>query len=119
MNDHEKINYVEFPAKDMEATKNFFARVFGWSFVDYGPDYTTFSDQGIAGGFFKSDLSASTDKGSALIVFYSRELEQTRAKIEQAGGAIIKPVFSFPGGRRFHFGDPNGNEYAVWSDTGA
>lgn len=92
MNDHEKINYVEFPAKDMEATKTFFARVFGWSFVDYGPDYTTFSDQGIAGGFFKSELSASTDKGSALIVFYSRELEQTRAKIEQAGGAIIKPV---------------------------
>jgi len=117
MSNHEKINYIEFPAKNMEATKAFFARVFGWSFIDYGADYTAFSNQGIDGGFFKSDLSASTDKGSVLIVFYSNHLEQTQAKIEQAGGSIIKPVFSFPGGRRFHFGDPSGNEYAVWSDT--
>ena len=117
MNNHEKINYVEFPAKDMAATRTFFARVFGWSFVDYGPDYTTFSNEGLDGGFFKSDLNASTSNGSALIVFYSNNLEQTQAKIEKAGGSIIKPVFSFPGGRRFHFGDPNGNEYAVWSDT--
>ena len=117
MNNHEKINYVEFPAKDMEATRTFFAKVFGWSFVDYGPDYTTFSNEGLDGGFFKSDLNASTSNGSALIVFYSNNLEQTQVKIEKAGGSIIKPVFSFPGGRRFHFGDPNGNEYAVWSDT--
>jgi predicted enzyme related to lactoylglutathione lyase len=114
---HEKINYVEFPAKDIEATKAFFAKVFGWSFTDYGPEYTAFSNEGLDGGFFKSDLSSSADKGSALIVFYSQTLEQTRAKIEGAGGAIIKPTFSFPGGRRFHFSDPNGNEYAVWSEA--
>jgi predicted enzyme related to lactoylglutathione lyase len=119
MNEHEKINYVEFPAKDIEATKAFFAAVFGWSFVDYGPDYTAFSNEGIDGGFFKSELTSSTTNGGALIVFYSKELEQTQLKIMNAGGTTIKPIFSFPGGRRFHFGDPNGNEYAVWSDLNA
>ncbi len=116
MNEHEKINYVEFPAKDLAATKAFFTEVFGWSFVDYGPDYIAFSNEGLDGGFFKSDLTVSTDKGSALIVFYSQGLEQTQSKIKKAGGNIIRPIFSFPGGRRFHFSDPNGNEYAVWSD---
>ena len=116
MNIHEKINYVEFPAKDIEKAKSFFTTVFGWSFIDYGPDYTAFSDEGIDGGFFKSDLSISTEKGSALIVFYSKDLEKTLTKIESAGGSIVKPIFTFPGGRRFHFVDPNNNEYAVWSD---
>jgi len=117
MNEHEKINYVEFPAKDMAATKAFFTAVFGWSFTDYGPEYTAFSNQGIDGGFFKSSLTATSDNGSALIVFYSENLEQTLAKITHAGGTIIKPIFKFPGGRRFHFCDPNPNEYAVWSDV--
>ncbi len=116
MNEHEKINYIELPAKDIDAAKNFFTEVFGWSFVDYGPAYTAFSNAGIDGGFFKSKLTVSTDNGSALIVFYSKDLEQTQSKIENAGGTVIKPIFPFPGGRRFHFGDPNGNEYAVWSD---
>jgi len=117
MNEHEKINYVEFPAKDIELAKQFFTAVFGWSFVNYGEEYTAFSNAGIDGGFFRSDLSVATQSGSALIVFYSKELEQTQLKIENAGGSIIKPIFSFPGGRRFHFMDPNGNEYAVWSDV--
>jgi predicted enzyme related to lactoylglutathione lyase len=116
MNQHEKINYVEFPARNIEATKAFFTKAFGWSFEDFGPDYTAFSDQGLDGGFFKSELSSSTENGSALIIFYSQELEVTQAKIEGAGGEIIKPIFSFPGGRRFHFTDPSGNEYAVWTD---
>ncbi len=119
MNEHEKINYVEFPAKDIEAAKAFFNSAFGWTFVDYGPEYTAFSNEGLDGGFYKSDLSVSTEAGSALIVFYSKDLERTQSKIENAGGTIIKPIFSFPGGRRLHFGDPNGNEYAVWSDLGA
>ena len=117
MKEHEKINYVEFPAKNIGAAKTFFAAVFGWSFVDYGPEYTAFSDEGIDGGFYQSGFSASTENGSALIVFYSNNLGQTQAKIEAAGGSIVKPIFSFPGGRRFHFADPNGNEYAVWSDV--
>ncbi len=119
MNEHEKINYVEFPAKDIEATKAFFISAFGWTFVDYGSEYTAFSNEGLDGGFYKSDLSVSTEAGSALIVFYSEDIERTQSKIENAGGTIIKPIFSFPGGRRLHFGDPNGNEYAVWSDVGA
>jgi len=128
MNIHEKINYLEFPAKDIEATKTFFSQVFEWSFVDFGPEYSAFSQpknkastdgengSGIEGGFFQSDLSSSTKNGSALTVFYSNHLEQTQTKIEQAGGVIVEPIFPFPGGRRFHFSDPNGNEFAVWSD---
>ena len=114
--EHEKINYVEFPAKDLEATKSFFEAAFGWSFTDYGPEYTTFSNQGLEGGFFKSDRAAMTKNGSALIVFYSERLEETQSKVESAGGQIVKPIFSFPGGRRFHFSEPSGNEFAVWSE---
>lgn len=117
MNTHEKINYVEFPAKDLEVVKAFFKAAFAWKFTDFGPDYTAFSGEGLDGGFFKSDLTSSTATGSALIVFYSNNLEETLLKIENASGKIVKPIFSFPGGHRFHFTDPNGNEYAVWSDT--
>jgi len=116
MNEHEKINYVEFPAKDIEATKAFFTEVFDWKFKDFGPDYTAFSDEGLDGGFYSSEKVSSTENGSALIIFYSQELEITQAKILNAGGIIIKPTFSFPGGRRFHFSDPSGNEHAIWSD---
>ncbi|MGI9310600.1 MAG: VOC family protein [bacterium] len=113
---HEKINYVEFPAKDLEAVKAFFAAAFGWSFVDYGPDYTAFAGEGLDGGFFRSDQVARSDLGGALIVFYSADLERTQDNIERAGGVVVKATFAFPGGRRFHFADPNGNQYAVWSD---
>ncbi len=116
MNVHEKISYIEFPTKDIEATKKFFNSVFGWSFVDYGPEYVAFNNEGIDGGFFKSELTVSAENGSALVVFYSKEIEETQTKIKNAGGLIIKPIFEFPGGRRFHFTDPIGNEYAVWSD---
>ena len=116
MNEHEKINYVEFPAKDIEATKTFFSNVFNWSFEDFGPDYTAFSNEGLDGGFFRADLFSSAQNGSALIVFYSKELEQTQKKIEEAGGRILQEIYSFPGGRRFHFAEPSGNEFAVWSD---
>ena len=116
MNEHGKINYVEFPAKDIQVTKDFFTQAFGWSFRDFGPEYTAFSNQGINGGFFKSELCSSTNNGAALIVFYSNDLEATQAKIEKANGVIVKPIFSFPGGRRFHFTEPGGNEFAVWSD---
>lgn len=118
MSAHEKINYVEFPSGDLTATKSFFETVFGWSFTDYGPDYTAFDNQGLDGGFFKSDKRARTETGSALIVFYSKDLEATQEKVTTAGGEIITPIFSFPGGRRFHFSEPGGNEFAVWSDVG-
>lgn len=116
MHQHEKINYVEFPASDIEGTKQFFSDVFGWSFEDYGPDYTAFSNEGLDGGFFRSEQQSTTKNGAALIVFFSSELEATQSKIEKAGGKIVEPIFSFPGGRRFHFSDPSGNEYAVWAE---
>ena len=80
MNAHEKINYVEFPSVDLEATKAFFTAVFGWTFTDYGPDYTAFSNAGLDGGFFKSDQTLSTDSGSALIVFYSNNHSRARER---------------------------------------
>jgi len=118
MNQHEKINYIELPSQDLAATKLFFSKVFGWKFVDYGPEYVAFSknDTGLDGGFFLSEQCSSTENGAALVVFYSNSLEQTQEKIKQAGGTLIKAIFAFPGGRRFHFGDPSGNEFAVWSD---
>lgn len=116
MNQHEKINYVEFPAKDIEATKQFFEQAFAWEFVDYGPDYTAFTGEGLDGGFYRIDLSSTEEKGGALLVFYSEDLETTQSNVEQAGGKIIKPIFDFPGGRRFQFLEPSGNELAVWSD---
>jgi uncharacterized protein len=116
MNEHNKLNYVEFPCTNIGKTKAFFEKAFGWSFVDYGPDYTSFSDEGLHGGFFKSDLNASTKTGSALLVFYSTRLEETLANVLGAGGVIVEPIFSFPGGRRFHFTEPSGNEFAVWSE---
>ena len=117
MNEHEKLNYVEFSAHDLAATKAFFSEVFDWSFEDYGPEYTAFSNVGLDGGFFKSEKSSSTETGGALLVFYSNNLEATLSKIEKAGGKIIKPIFQFPGGHRFHFTEPSGNEFAVWSDA--
>jgi len=78
-----------------------------------------FSDEGLDGGFFRSEAAARTDRGSALIVFYSDDLEGTLSKVVAAGGEIVKPIFSFPGGRRFHFTEPSGNELAAWSRSGA
>ena len=114
MTHHEKLNYVEFPAKDIPATKRFFEQAFGWIFEDFGPDYTAFSDQGLDGGFYKSDLSSSSKNGAALLVLLSQDLEESQAKVEAAGAKISQPIFSFPGGRRFHFIEPSDNEFAVW-----
>ncbi|GAB2991079.1 VOC family protein [Psychrosphaera aestuarii] len=114
MSQNLKLNYAEFPAKDLASTKHFFAQAFGWTFVDYGPDYTAFTDQGLDGGFYKSDLNSSTANGSALLVLKTNNLEATQATVEKCGGKISTPIFSFPGGRRFHFIEPSGNEFAVW-----
>lgn len=115
MHAHEKINYLECPTRDLAATKRFFSAVFGWSFVDYGPEYAAFSGQGLDGGFFQAPLPARTQAGSALIVFYSQQLEATLDKVVAAGGVIEQAIFDFPGGRRFHFIEPGGSEFAVWA----
>jgi len=112
-----KLNYVEFPASNITKTKLFFEKAFGWSFKDYGPDYSSFSDQGLDGGFYKSDLISVSSSGSALLVLKSNDIEHTQVAVETAGGIISTAIFSFPGGRRFHFIEPSGNEFAVWSLT--
>jgi hypothetical protein len=108
-----RIDYIEFPATDIAATKRFYHEIFGWTFEDYGPEYTSFVDGRLSGGFWSAPKVQS---GGALIVIYAADLEGTEAKVKGAGGSIVKPTFTFPGGRRFHFADPNGNELAVWSE---
>jgi len=112
----QKIDYVEFPASDFDAVQVFYEKVFGWSFVDYGPEYRAFTDKKLDGGFYKSENNSSTANGAALIVLYATDLEKTLDAVTAGGGTLVKEIFSFPGGRRFHFADPNGNELAVWSD---
>jgi len=109
-----RIDYIELPATDIAATKRFYSDAFGWKFTDYGPTYTSFEDGRLAGGFTKDGTVA---KGGPLVVIYADNLEAVEAKVQQAGATIVKPIFSFPGGRRFHFSDPSGNELAVWSET--
>ena len=109
-----RIDYVEFGATDIEATKRFYSAVFGWEFTDYGPDYTSFHDGRLNGGFAKVE---NVTGGGPLVVVYALHLEAMLASVKTAGGKIFKEIFSFPGGRRFHFHDPNGNELAVWSDA--
>lgn len=116
--DNHKISYLEFPSKDIEITKEFFTNVFDWTFTDFGDEYTSFTNQCIGGGFYKTDKKCRTKDGAPLIILYSDSLKNTQQQIEKNGGEIIKPTFSFPGGHRFHFTDPNGNEYAVWSNKG-
>jgi predicted enzyme related to lactoylglutathione lyase len=113
---HEKLNYVEFAANDLKITSEFFNTVFAWDFDWYGEDYISFSNEGLNGGFYKANLKTREDTGGAVLIFYSNDLEETLRKVEKAGGEISKPIFSFPGGRRFHFYEPSGNEFAVWSD---
>lgn len=107
------INYVEFTAPNLEAIKTFYSSCFGWTFTDYGPEYVAFSNSGLEGGF---ELSNKEIVNGALVVLYHASLEHIKDTIIQAKGTISKDIFSFPGGRRFHFLDPAGNELAVWSD---
>ena len=117
MSKHEKIDYIELPASDIAANKDFFSKAFGWEFEDFGDEYTAFANQGVDGGFYKADLKSVASNGSALVVFLSEDLEATEQKIIDCGGSIVQDIFSFPGGRRFHFTDPCGNEYAAWCNS--
>lgn len=108
---HEQVQYLEFLSKNLERTKEFYNKSFGWEFTDYGPDYTAFEGDYVDGGFTKGNPV----NGTVLVILYSNDLEATQQKVKAAGGKIVKDIFSFPGGRRFHFSDPNGYELAVWS----
>lgn len=107
------INYVELNVADIARAKRFYGEVFDWTFTDYGPNYCEFSDGHMTGGF---DSSAPvTPGGGPLVVLYGNDLADLVERITAAGGLIVKPVFDFPGGKRFHFRDPDGYELAVWS----
>jgi len=111
-----RIDYIEFPVADVAVAKQFYGRVFGWTFTDYGPAYTSFVDGRLSGGFRGG---ASAEPGGPLVVIYATDLEAVASSIVAAGGEITQPIFDFPGGRRFHFCDPCGHELAVWSDPRA
>jgi len=111
-----KIDYIELPAADFAAQQAFFEAVFDWSFTSYGTEYHSFTDGQIDGGFYRSDAVSLASNGAALVIFYALDLESVEEQVVQAGGVISTAVFDFPGGRRFHFTDPHGNEYAIWSD---
>ncbi len=107
------ISYIEYKTNDLGKTKEFYTKIFGWEFKDYGSSYASFSESGVHGGFELSDKEVSN---GALVVIYSKDLEFTESKVKKNGGKITKEIFEFPGGRRFHFTDPTGNELGVWSD---
>lgn len=109
-----KIDYVEFQTPALADSKAFFAKAFGWSYVDYGPDYSAFEKAGLDGGL---ETCEPDSQNPPLVILKADDLEVAQAEVEAAGGEIIKPIFSFPGGRRFHFREPGGNELAVWSLT--
>lgn len=106
------IDYVEFNVTNIERSKTFYANAFGWTFTDYGPNYCEFSDGRMSGGFAKGEI---VSPGGPLIVLYDTDLSAAQQRVEAAGGKVVKPVFEFPGGRRFHFHDPDGYELAVWT----
>lgn len=115
MHTHHAIDYIEFTVSDISEAKRFYADAFGWAFTDYGPDYAGIQgDDGEVGGLARSD---EPRQGGPLVILYSDDLEASLAAVRAAGGSIVKEPFAFPGGRRFHFADPSGNELAVWSET--
>ena len=114
--EHDKrVDYVEFKVTDLEAAKAFYSSAFGWKFQDWGPDYASFEDGRLTGGF---QLAEEVTRGGPLVIIYAVDLEAVAAGVRNNGGTIVQEIFSFPGGRRFHFTDPSGNELAVWSDQG-
>lgn len=107
------INYIELYANDLTKIKKFYSQAFGWQFTDYGDRYVAFAESGLQGGF---EFSEKPIVNGALVVLYHKDLDQCIDNIKKAGGTISIDTFSFPGGKRFHFTDPSGNELAVWSE---
>lgn len=117
MSDHNTIHYIELPATDLDAMKAFYAGAFGWTFTDYGPSYASFHGAGVEGGFDADGGARGPSDQGALVILYSDDLPASQSAVEAAGGVISVPAFDFPGGRRFHFKDPSGNELGVWTIT--
>ena len=109
-----RIDYIEIPVTDPAKARDFFAELMGWEFRDWGPDYISFHDGQLNGGFRRS--VEPPPPNSVLLVFFSDDLERDRDRVVELGAAINQDIFEFPGGRRFHFVDPLGNEYAIWGE---
>jgi predicted enzyme related to lactoylglutathione lyase len=114
MREDGKIDYVEFPGADLSEVKRFYGAAFGWTFQDYGPAYVAFEGAGVDGGF---DADRAEGVAKPMVVLFAHDLEAMLERIRGAGGVITRPILGFPGGRRFHFRDPSGNELGVWSET--
>ncbi|MEO0572392.1 MAG: VOC family protein [Bacteroidota bacterium] len=108
------INYIEFKSINLEETKQFYSKAFGWEFTDYGPTYTAFSKSGLEGGF---ELTKESIRNGVLVVLHHENLEVIKEKVMGLGAKISVDIFSFPGGRRFQFLDPSGNELAIWTEA--
>lgn len=113
MSTENRIDYVEIPVTDLKKARDFFAALFGWSFEEWGDDYMSFNDGRLAGGFRRAAEPAPAT--GVLVVFFSTDLERDFDRVQELGATISEPIFSFPGGRRFHFVDPTGTEFAIWS----
>lgn len=109
---HQQVQYIEFLSEDLDRAKKFYSSSFGWQFTDFGPGYTAFGGDYVDGGF----MPGKPVKGTMLVVLYSNDLDTTKEQVIAAGGTIVKDIFRFPGGKRFHFADPDGYELAVWSE---
>ncbi|WP_137191811.1 VOC family protein [Stenotrophomonas rhizophila] len=107
-----RIDNIEFNVADIARSKAFYGSVFGWSFTDYGPGYTEFDDGRLRGGFTTGE---PVRPGGPLVIVYADDLAATQRRVEAAGAGICRATFEFPGGRRFHFRDPDGYELAVWT----
>lgn len=107
-----RIDYVEFNVADVARARKFYGEAFGWSFKDFGADYCEFADGRLTGGFARGEVGGP---GGPLVILYANDLADAQARVEAAGGRIVKPIYDFPGGRRFHFADPDGYQLAVWS----
>ncbi|GAB2482610.1 glyoxalase/bleomycin resistance/extradiol dioxygenase family protein [Comamonas humi] len=107
-----QIDNIEFQVADIARSKAFYGQVFGWTFTDYGPSYTEFSDGRLTGGF---TTGGEVRPGGPLVILYADDLAAAQRRVEAAGAHISRAAFAFPGGRRFHFIDPDGYELAVWS----
>ncbi len=112
-----QIDYIEIPSTDLGKSREFFGALFGWSFQDWGPEYMSFNDGRLDGGFrFAAEPAPAT---GVLVVFFTQDIERDRDRVVELGATISKDIFEFPGGRRFHFVDPTGNEYAIWAEPAA
>jgi len=108
-----RIDYVEIPVTNLAKAREFFTALFGWSFQEWGDNYMSYNDGRLDGGFRRASEPAPAT--GVLVVFFSTDLDRDLDRVQELGATISEQIFPFPGGRRFHFVDPTGTEYAIWS----